>query len=270
MRNYGSGPLTGRMVLTLILVQHTVARGRVEMKPISLMLTLGVCSTLVLAGCNKAPEGKADDSSAPPGRPAARASRSGAKGAAAALLTKEEVGSILGQPVTTIEGTGTNLTYKTDVMQLEASIELERLDDVADAVQSMQGARTATGFLGGTPEDVPGLGDEAIFGAMSTLYFRKGSTVIHIEPPNLQMIAGLKAAEKVRMAPLGSDEQVKALEALKEVQKTDPMSAGLQGGGAMEGAVTSIRASSQKQGTKYETDSRAMAVALAAKLLEKL
>ncbi|MGZ6988550.1 MAG: hypothetical protein ACXVH0_06300 [Thermoanaerobaculia bacterium] len=55
---------------------------------------------------------------------------------------------------------------------------------------------------------------------------------------------------------IGTDEQVQALEALKQVQKTDPLSAGSQGGGAMQGALSTIKASSQKQGTQYEADAR--------------
>ena len=237
-------------------------------KTVSLALTLALCPGLLLTGCGKAPSGAADPAGAP-GRPAARARRG--KVDVAALLTKEEVGAILGEPVTEVAASGSqSVTYKTAVLQLETSLEVEQMSDVADAVQSMEGARKATGFLGGKPEDVPGLGDEAIFGAMSTLYFRKGSTFMHIQPPNLQMIAGFKAAEKMRSAPLGSDEQRKALEELQQVQKTDPMSAGLQGGDAMQGALATIKASSKKQGTQYETDSRAMAQALATKVLEKL
>ena len=237
-------------------------------KTVLLALTLALCPGLLLTGCGKAPSGAADPAGAP-GRPAARARRG--KVDVAALLTKEEVGAILGEPVTEVAASGSqSVTYKTAVMQLETSLEVEQMSDVADAVQSMEGARKATGFLGGKPEDVPGLGDEAIFGAMSTLYFRKGSTFMHIQPPNLQMIAGFKAAEKMRSAPLGSDEQRKALEELKEVQKTDPTSAGLQGGDAMQGALATIKASSQKQGTRYEADSRAMAKSLATKVLEKL
>ena len=238
------------------------------MKALSVSLTLALCPGLFLAGCNKAPSGTAERFAGRLG--ASCGSGRARRGRGSALLTKEEVGAVLGQPVTSIEGQGTDLTYKTDVLQLEASIEVEQQDDVASAVQSMEGARKATGFLGGKAEDVPGLGDEAIFGAMSTLYFRKGSTFMHIQPPNLQMIAGLKAGERLRAAPMGSDEQVKALEALKETQKTDPMNAGLQGGDAMQGALAVVKASSQKQGTQYETDSRAMAVALATKVLEKL
>ena len=232
----------------------------------SVVLTFALCPGLFLAGCNKAPSEAANSS---PGRSVPQASRSGGKGGAAALLTKEEVGAILGQPVTSVEGKGTHLTYKTDVMLLETNIELDQKDDVADAVQAMQGARTATGFLGGKPEEVPGLGDEAIFGAMSTLYFRKGSSFVLVQPPNFQMIAGQKAGEKLRQAK-GPEEMKKAMEELQQVQKTDPTNAGVKEADGMQGALAVIKASSKKQGTQYEVDTRAAAVALATKLLEKL
>jgi hypothetical protein len=236
------------------------------MRAVSLVITLALCPGLFLAGCNKASSVAADSSSRPSDP---RASRSAGKGAEGALLTKEEVGAVIGQPVTSVEGKGTHLTYKTDVMLLEATIELDRKRDVAAAIQAMQGARTATGFLGGAPEAVPGLGDEALFGAMSSLYVRKGSDFILIQPPNLQMIAGQKAGEKLMQAK-GPEEMRKAMEELKQVQKTDPSNAGLAGGDATQGALAVVKASSQKQGTRYETDSRAMSVALATKLLQKL
>jgi hypothetical protein len=235
---------------------------------LSVALTFALCPGLMLAGCNKAATGAAEAS---PANPAPRAARPGGSVDVAALLTKEEVSAILGEPVTEVEASGKqSVTYRTAVLQLETSLEVEQQRDVDDAVQSMQGARTATGFLGGKAEDVPGLGDEAIFGAMSTLYVRKGSTFINIQPPNLQQVAGLKAADKVREAKFGSAEQQKALDDLIEVQKTDPLNAGLKGGDDMQGALAAVKASSQKQGTQFETDSRAMALALAAKVLEKL
>ena len=237
------------------------------MKTTSLALTLALCPGLLLSGCGKTRSGAAQTS---PGDSGHSVSRSGGGGATDPILTKEEVGAVLGQPVTSVEGKGGHLKYKTDTMMLEATIELDQKRSEADAVQEMAGARKATGFLGGKAEEIPGLGDEAIFGAMSTLYFRKGSTFVLIQPPNLQQIAGMKAMQKVQQAPLGSDDQVKAMEALKETQKTDPTTAGLQGGDAMQGALATIKASSQKQGTQYETDARAMAQALAAKVLEKL
>jgi hypothetical protein len=230
-------------------------------------LTLVLSSGLLLGGCNKASSAAAEPSRS---GAAADAGRPAVKGTAEPVLTKEEVAAVLGHLVTTIDGKGTNLTYKTDVLGLETGIEVEQNRSVNAAVQAMAGARTATKFLGGVPEDVPGLGDEALFGAMSTLYVRKGSDVITIQPPNLQQVAGFEAYAKVRDAKVGSDEQVKAMEALAETQKGDPLAAGLNGGDAMQGALGVIKASSKKQGTQYETDARAMAQALAKKLLEKL
>ena len=242
-----------------------VARSLVsKMKAVSLSLMLAVSSGLFLGGCNKAA------AELPRGGSAAGTGRPAVKGAADPVLTKEEVAAVLGQPVTTIDGKGTNLTYKTDVLGLEATVEVEQNHTVNGAVQAMAGARTATKFLGGVPEAVPGLGDDALFGAMSTLYVRKGSDVITIQPPNLQQVAGFQAYGKVRDAKLGSDEQVKAMEALAQTQKGDPLTAGVQGGDATQGALAVIKASSKKQGTQYETDARAMAQALAKKLLEKL
>ncbi len=237
------------------------------MKAVSLSLALAVSSGLSLGGCTKAASAAAE---LPPRGSAAQTDRPAVKGTADAVLTKEEVAAILGQPVTSVEGTGTNLTYKTDVMGLEAMVEVERKRSVNGAVQAMAGARTATKFLGGVAEAVPGLGDEALFGAMSSLYVRKGSNVITIQPPNLQQVAEFQAYGKVRDAKLGSDEQVKAMEALTQAQKGDPSAAGLNGGDAMQGALAVIQGSSKKQGTQHEADARAMATALATKLLEKL
>jgi hypothetical protein len=187
------------------------------------------------------------------------------------VLTREEVAAVLGKPVTSVEGTGRNLTYKTDVIQLETAIEVEEKDDLDEALQAMQGARTATGLLGGKPEAIAGLGDEAFFGAMSFLYIRKGNAVITITPPNLQQVAGVEAYEKVRDAKFGSDEQRAAMASLTQVEKTDPLAtAGMKGGDAMQGAMATINAVSAKQGTDYETRTRAMAVALATRLLQKL
>jgi hypothetical protein len=236
-----------------------------KMKAVSLSLMLALSSGL-LGGCNK---GASDAAELPRDGSSARAGRPAVKGTAP-VLTKEEVAAVLGHPVTTIDGKGTNLTYKTDVMGLEATVEVEQNHTVKGAVQAMAGARTATKFLGGVPEAVPDLGDEALFAAMSTLYVRKGSAVITIQPPNLQQVAGFQAYGKVRDAKLGSDEQVKAMEALAQTQKSDPLAAGVQGGDATQGALAVIKESSKKQGTQHEADAREMAKALAAKLLEKM
>jgi hypothetical protein len=70
-----------------------------------------------------------------------------------------------------------------------------------------------------------------------------------------------KAADKVRGAEFGSDEQI---------EKSDPLAAGLSGGDAMQGALATIKASAKTQGTQYEADARAMAEALATKALARL
>lgn len=183
------------------------------------------------------------------------------------ILTKEEVAEVLGHPVTAIEGTGTSLTYKTDVIGLETDIEVEQDEDAAG---SMDAARSSTGLLGGKPEVVPNLGDEAFFGAMSFLYVRKANSVITITPPNLQMVAGMAALDRMHKAPMGSNEQATAVEDLKAVEKTDPMNAGLSAGTASQGTLDVIAATSKKQGTTYEAEARKMSLALAAKLLTKL
>ena len=136
----------------------------------------------------------------------------------------------------------------------------------------MQGARTASGLLGGKPEPVANLGDEALFGAMSILYVRKGNVVITVRPPNLQGVAGMNAYEKVRDAKLGSDEQSAAMANLLQVEKTDPLqvAAGPQGDHGVQGAIATINAVSAKQGTDYERQARAMAQSLAVKILHKL
>lgn len=188
------------------------------------------------------------------------------RGAAQATLSKEEVGAILGSPVTSVEGAASDMAYKTAVIGLETSIDIESSEDSGGAIN---GARKATGMLGGTPENIRNLGDEAFFGAMSILYVRAGGTLITITPPNLQLVAATAAYGRVVEAK-DSDQQSKAMQELLRVDKTDPLKASLKSGDAMEGALATVAAASKKQGTAYETEARSMALALAAKVLSKL
>ena len=217
---------------------------------LTLGLSLALCTGVFLEGC-KAKSG-GPEASAPVG-----------KRAGSGALTKEEVGAILGVPVTGVEGTNT-LTYKTATIFIKVSIVVEQ---DRDSVESMDGARKATAMLGGTVEAVPGLGDEAFFGAMSMLYVRKGDSFATIEAPNYQLEAQAKATEKFLTAA-GSDEMKKAGEELQQVAKDNPI--GPSGDGSMKDAIGVINATSKKQGTAYETRTRAVAVALATKLMEKL
>jgi len=183
------------------------------------------------------------------------------------VLTREEVTAILGAPVTSMEGAATDMEYKTDTLSLETSVGIETQED---SNQAMAGARKATAMLGGAPEEVPDLGDEAFFGAMSILYVRKGDNVITITPPNFQQIAAMAAYNKVAAAPLGSEEQKKALHDFERVEKNDPLQVGLSSPDAAQGALATVAAVSRKQGTPDEQHGRAVAVALASKVVSKL
>jgi hypothetical protein len=183
------------------------------------------------------------------------------------VLTREEVTAILGAPVTSMEGAAGDVEYKTSTMGLETSVGIETQQD---SDQAMAGARKATAMLGGVPEEVPNLGDEAFFGAMSVLYVRKGDNMITITPPNFQQIAAMAAYNKVTAAPLGSEEQRQALQDFQRVEKNDPLKAGLSSGDATQGALAAVAAASRKQGTPDEEHGRAVAVALASKVVSKL
>jgi hypothetical protein len=223
-----------------------------QVNRLGLGLSLVLCTGISLEACKASAGGP--QASAPAG-----------KTTGSGVLTKEEVGAILGQPVTAVEGKNKHLTYKTESIYVETTIEV----DQRDAIEAMVGARKATSMLGGTPEAVPGLGDEAFFGAMSTLYVRKGDSIALIQAPNYAVQAQAKAMEKVQNAK-GADEMQKAMEELQQLSKNDPTKAGLQGGDATQGAMAVVNAASKKQGTGAEAQTRAMAVALATKLMEKL
>lgn len=227
----------------------------------------GLLLTMVACG-GKAPSGSTAVSSADPAR---EARRSSGKIDTPSLLTKEEVSAIIGVPVTSLESnSASHVTYKTANPMLEASLEAERRHSSADAQQTMAGARTATNMLGGKPDAVAGLGDEAFFGAMSFLYVRSGDVVLTITPPNLAIVAQAEAHNRMMAAPMGGDEQRKAAADLSAMAKNDPLQAGNAERDPMKGAIDVIHASSKPQGTEYEAKAREMARAMASKALEKL
>jgi hypothetical protein len=215
---------------------------------------------LLLIACGKTPT-PTGQSTATAMEPPSRANRG------RGVLTREEVTAILGAPVTSVEGAATDMQYKTDTPSLETAVGIESQED---SEQAMAGARKATGMLGGTPEEVPNLGDEAFFGAMSVLYVRKGDNIITITPPNYQQIAAMAAYNKVASAPLGSEQQKKALDDFERVEKNDPLKVGLSSPDAAQGALAVIGAVSRKQSTPDEEHGRAVARALAAKVVSKL
>lgn len=189
-----------------------------------------------------------------------------------ALLSKEEVGAILGVPVTSIEMSGkSDATYKTATQGLDASIEVERKDDETDAIQAIAGARQATrGLFGGKAEAIAGLGDDALYGAFNVLYVRKHDLLLTITPPNLQQAAQFEAYTNMTSQPLGSDGQQKAMENFQQTMKGDPASASLAKPDAVSGAGDLTQHAASEQGTEYETKARAMARQMAEKVLAKI
>ncbi len=224
------------------------------------LLTLGLLA-IGLAACGRPP------TAAAPAEKSMQREAAGRQGAGRGVLTRDEVSAILGQPVTSAEGAASDMDYKTATLSLETTVSVENEND---SEASMAGARKATGMLGGTPEDVPHLGDDAFFGAMSVLYVRKGDTVITIQPPNYQQIAAMAAYGKVTEAKMGSPEQAQAMNDFMKTEKHDPLQAGLKSGDDVQGALTTIAAVGKKQGTPEEVKGRAVAVALATKVLSKL
>lgn len=230
-------------------------------------LSLGLWTGLYFNACKAsadAAEARTPAASgAASGRPA-RDSPANPASDASGVLTKEEVSAILGQPVTAVEGKNKHLKYKTDSIYVETTIEV----DQHNAIGAMAGARKATTNLGGAPEAVPGLGDEAFFAAMSTLYVRKGDSIALIQAPNYAQQAQAQAMEKFQNA--SPADKPKAMEELQALMKGAPAMAGLQGADDTKGAMATVNAASRKQGTPAEAKTRAMALALATKLMEKL
>lgn len=217
--------------------------------------------------CGKAPSGSIAVS--PADRPAAGPGRSG-RIDAPTLLTKEEVSGIIGEPGTSLEtNSPSHVTYKTANLYLEAGLEAERKRNTADALQAMAGTRTATKMLGGAPDTIPGLGDEAFFGAMSTLYLRTGDVVLTIMPPNWKQVAQAEAGRGLTSAS-DAESRKKAMDDLSAIMKDDPTLVGDSQRDPMKAAVDTVRGSSRPQGTAYEEKARAMARAMGSKALEKL
>jgi hypothetical protein len=189
-----------------------------------------------------------------------------------AFLTKEEVSSIIGKPVTEIEmQSKSDAVYKTATPGFEATIEIERKDDGADATQSIEAARMVTKkMFGGKAESITGIGDDALYGAFNVLYVRKNDVVLTITPPNLQQAAQAEMTTNMLSQPMGSDAQKQALEKLSQSMKGDPVAGSLSKPDAMSGAVDLIHHSATESGNEYETKSRLMARQLADKVLSKM
>jgi len=231
------------------------------------VLVLG-CLAVTAIACGRSASGKAAASVSSP----SRASRRHSSGTieTASLLTKEDASAALGVPVLSIDSSGgASVTYKTADPMFEAGLEAERKNDTEDALETMAGARKATGYLGGTPQPAAGLGDDAFYGAMSVLYVRSGDVVLTITPPNLRQVAQAQAYKKVTSAG-DADSMKKAMEELTATTKNDPLSAGNSERDPAKAATNVIAASSKPQGDEYETKARAIGAELARKALARI
>jgi hypothetical protein len=191
---------------------------------------------------------------------------------ASAFLSKEEVSSIIGKPVTEIEmQSKSDATYKTATIGFEAAIEIERNRDRGDATESFEAARMVTKrMFGGKADSVPGIGDDALYGAFNVLYVRKNDVMLTITPPNLQQQAQSDLTNSMLSQAPGSDAQKQAMEKLSQSMKGDPVVGSLSKPDAMSGAVDLIHHAASESGNEYETKSRLMARQLAEKVLSKM
>ena len=243
---------------------------------IAVVLLVGAALLMAAAGIffvgrKKLAEWRKDSGVSSPASPAGHSARSGGA-VGAALLTKEEMGDIIGVPVVSIEMTGqSDASYKTATEGMDAGIEIERKDGESDAIQSFQAARQITQrMFGGKGETIADLGDDAIYGAFNVLYVRKNDLFLTITPPNLQQVAQLQQYSNLTSQPLGSDGQKKALEQLQETMKGDPASASLAKPDAVSGATDLIQHAAADRGNEYEAKARLMARQMAEKVLAKI
>ncbi len=95
-----------------------------------LSCSLGVMAMCLLA-CGKTPIATDQSTKMAQQDSPSRANRS------RGVLTREEVTAILGAPVTSMEGTATDMEYKTDTLSLETSVGIETQED---SDQAMAGA----------------------------------------------------------------------------------------------------------------------------------
>jgi hypothetical protein len=142
----------------------------------------------LLAACGQALATNANSSApavAPLGQvattiPQSASANTAASGGNCALLSKDEVGTALGEPVVDLRDPakdGSLCVYQTQNLILELSI-IKKFGGLGDSVQYMQGTRTSG--VGDAPVEVPGLGDEAFYHGSSLyriLLVRKGATV---------------------------------------------------------------------------------------------
>jgi hypothetical protein len=170
----------------------------------------------LLAACGQAPAPSANSSApaaAPPSQVATAIPQSASANSAPAsagnctLLSKDEVGTALGEAVVEVRDPtkdGTLCVYQTQNLILELSF-ITQFGGFGNSVQYVQMTRTAG--IGDAPVEVPGLGDEAFYHGTATyrlLLVRKGATVYSFGVRNV-------TADQSFSSPANSQAMEKAL-----------------------------------------------------------
>jgi len=145
----------------------------------------------LLAACGQAPDTSANPSApavAPLGQvptaiPQSANANTAASGGHCAVLSKDEVGTILGEAVVDLRDPakdGSLCVYQTQTLILELNTQ-RVFGGFGDSVNFMQQIRANDVASGDTPLEVPGLGDEAFYhggsGFIRVLLVRKGAIV---------------------------------------------------------------------------------------------
>ena len=174
-----------------------------------------ILMALALAGCGS--QSGDDNATATAEGPRAAASTD-----PCSLVTNEEVGAIIGEPITGTEKGDGSCTWQTaDAQASTVTIEINQIDaagematakqaagilkDMGGAVADQGGAGTDVNAALSDSGDTPKIGDEAFFGPNQQLSVRKGNSYIAISPPMMRsrMSAGnpmLSGEDKKKMA----------------------------------------------------------------------
>ena len=145
------------------------------MKQTATVPAICVAIAAVLAACDQGPDqAKATSASTSGPQPTTAAASKGA----CSFITPEEMGSVLGQPVTRQdERTGRHCIYYTADPLVFVDLEIDR----ESAAESWKGINAGNALIGADQEKLSGIGEHAIFGPRDRLYILTGDTFLAIE-----------------------------------------------------------------------------------------
>ena len=145
------------------------------MKRPAAVFTICVVIAVVLAACDQgSDQAKATSASTSSPQPTTAAASKGA----CSFITPEEMGTVLGQPVTRQdESTGRRCIYYTADPLVFVDLEIDR----ESAAESWKGINAGNALIGADQEKLSGIGEQAFFGPRDRLYVRSGDAFLAIE-----------------------------------------------------------------------------------------